>query len=167
MEIRDLIPWGRERRTVPATTKADDDPFLALRRDMNRVFEDFWSRFDRPFGSDGALAAAGPRTDVSETDEAVQIAMELPGLEDKDIEVNLTDDVLTVRGEKKRESEHNGRGYYVSERTWGSFHRMIPLPPGVDTGKAEARFKNGVLTVTLPKTEEAKARMKRIEVKAA
>lgn len=165
MEIRDLIPWGRERRPVSAARR-EDDPLLALRRDVNRVFEDFWSRFDRPFAADGLAAAVGPRTDVAETDEAVEIAMELPGLEEKDVEVNLAGDVLTIRGEKKRESTHDGRGYYMAERSWGAFHRMIPLPPGVDTDKAEARFRKGVLTVTLPKTEEARARVRRIEVKA-
>lgn len=166
MEIRDLIPWGRDRRPVPAT-KGEADPFVSLRRDVNRVFEDFWSRFDRPFsGGDGFLASVGPRTDVAETDDAVEISMELPGLEDKDVEVNLSGDVLTIRGEKKRESEKNERGYYMAERSWGAFHRMIPLPPGVDAEKAEARFRNGVLTVVLPKTEEARARVKRIEVKA-
>lgn len=166
MEIRDLIPWNRERRSVPAAGKEGDDPFVALRRDVNRVFEDFWSRFERPFAGDGGIAAVGPRTDVAETDEAVEISMELPGLEDKDVEVNLSDDILTIRGEKKRESEKNGRGYYMAERSWGAFHRMIPLPPGVDAEKAEARFRNGVLTVTLPKTEEARARVRRIDVKA-
>ena len=92
--------------------------------------------------------------------------MELPGLDDDDVEVNLSDGVLTIRGEKKHETEENGRGYYMAERSWGAFHRMIPLPPGVDTDRTEARFKRGVLTVTLPKTEEARANMKRIDVKA-
>lgn len=167
MEIRDLIPWGRQRQTVSPAPEASDNPLVNLQRDMNRVFQDFWSRFDRPFGASNGFLALGPRTDVSDADDKVEVSMELPGLDQKDIEVNLTEDVLTIRGEKKHETEENKQGYYLSERSYGAFHRMIPLPPGVDSNKAEARFKNGVLTVIVPKTEEAKAKIKRIEVKSA
>ncbi|WP_375565823.1 Hsp20/alpha crystallin family protein [Oceaniradius stylonematis] len=169
MQIRDLIPWNRNRDATTRSESTDDDnPVALLQRDMNRVFEDFWSRFDRPFaGTNGALTGFGPTTDVTETDKAIEVAIELPGLEEKDVEVNLTDDVLTIRGEKKHESEDKRKGVYISERAWGSFYRMVPLPPGVDTDKASADFKRGVLTVTLPKTPEAQAKVKRIEVKAA
>lgn len=106
-----------------------------------------------------------PSTDVSETDDEVEVSIELPGMDEKDIEVNISDEMLTVRGEKKAEREEKKKDYYLSERTYGSFHRAIPLPPGINTDKAEATFKKGVLTIRLPKTEEAKSRMRRIEVK--
>ncbi|RME61612.1 MAG: Hsp20/alpha crystallin family protein [Alphaproteobacteria bacterium] len=168
MQIKDLIPWGRDRRSAVRRGEESDNPLSTLQRDINRVFDDFWSRFDRPFGAaNGWLGASMPRTDISETDEEVEIAVDLPGLDEKDIEVNLTDDVLTIHGEKKAEKEEKKKGYYLSERSYGAFHRMIPLPPGVDTGKAEASFKRGVLRVSLPKTSEARAKVKRIEVKSA
>lgn len=168
MQIRDLIPWNRNREVPRAEGSSDDNPVTHLQRDINRVFDDFWSRFERPFpGGNGALTRFGPTTDVTESDKAIEVAIELPGLSEKDVEVSLTEDVLTVRGEKKHESEEMRKGAYISERSWGSFYRMVPLPPGVDTDKATARFKHGVLTVTLPKTPEAQAKIKRIEVKPA
>jgi len=167
MQIRDLIPWSRNREGVRAEGSSDDNPVTHLQRDINRVFEDFWSRFERPLsGGNGALARFGPTTDVTETDKAIEVAIELPGLSEKDVEVSLTEDVLTVRGEKKHESEERRQGVYISERSWGSFYRMVPLPPGVDSDKATAEFKRGVLTVSLPKTPEAQAKVKRIEVRA-
>lgn len=160
MAFSDLIPWGRNRDRMPARRDADENPMVSLQRDLNRVFEDFWTRFENPF--EGALPAGGPRTDISETDEAMLVSVDLPGLDEKDIEVNVTDDMLTIRGEREEKSDTAG----FTSQSRRSFHRMIPVPPGVDPGKAEAEFKRGVLTVTLPKTEEAKARVKRIDVKA-
>lgn len=84
----------------------------------------------------------------------------------EDIEVTVTDDLLTVKGEKKIERQEEKKGYYLSERSYGAIWRTIPLPPGTDGSKAEASFKNGVLTVRLPQTPEAQARVKHIEVKA-
>lgn len=159
MAFSDLIPWSRERNRAPARREADENPMVSLQRDLNRVFEDFWARFDSPFGDN---LAAGPRTDISETDEAMLVSVDLPGLDDKDIEVNVTDDMLTIRGEREEKSD---KGDFTSQSR-RSFHRMIPVPPGVDPEKAEAEFKRGVLTVTLPKTEEAKSRVKRIDVKS-
>jgi len=165
MQIRDLIPWNRSKPEI-AQREGGDSPFLSLQRDINRVFDDFWRQFDQtPFGSNGHAGAGFARTDISETDNEVEVSVELPGLDEKDIEVDLTDDVLTIRGQKKEEREEKKRGYYMSERSYGSFHRMIPLPPGVDAGKAEATFKRGVLTVSLPKTAESRAKVRRIDVK--
>ena len=159
MAFSDLIPWGRDRNQVSDRRQDDDNPMMSLQRDLNRVFEDFWGRFDNPFGG---MTAGGPRTDISETDEAMLVSVDLPGLDDKDVEVNVTDDMLTIRGEREEKAEKDG----FTSQSRRSFHRMIPVPPGVDAEKAEAEFKRGVLTVTLPKTEEAKARVKRIDVKS-
>lgn len=160
MAFSDLIPWGRDRNRLPQERNDDDNPMMSLQRDLNRVFEDFWGRFDNPFG--GSMAAGGPRTDISETDEAMLVSVDLPGLDDTDVEVNVTDDMLTIRGEREEKTDRDG----FTAQSRRSFHRMIPVPPGVDPEKAEAEFKRGVLTVTLPKTEEAKARVKRIDVKS-
>ncbi|RYH07355.1 Hsp20/alpha crystallin family protein [Tropicimonas sp. IMCC6043] len=167
MQIKDLIPWAHKERSPEG--KADpDNPVATLQREMNRVFEDFWGQFDRPNSPfDLAGHRNSTRCDVVETDDAVELSVELPGMEMKDIELTVSDDLLTLKGEKKIERKEEKKGYYLSERSYGSVYRTVPLPPGVDTDKAEASFKNGVLTVKVPKTEEAQAKLKRIEVMSA
>lgn len=167
MQIKDLIPWGRGNKEVPRETTQNENPLLALQRDINRVFDSFWNRFDRSStGLNGLPQAGGPSMDVSDTDNEIEVSVELPGMDEKDIDVSVTRDMLTIRGEKKAEREETKKGYYLSERSYGSFFRSIPLPGGVDTEKAKAAFKKGVLTISLPKTAEAQAETKRIEVKS-
>ncbi|MEI5680721.1 Hsp20/alpha crystallin family protein [Mesorhizobium sp. CCNWLW179-1] len=165
MQIRDLIPWGNNKGSEIAK-RDEENPVFSLQRDVNRIFDDFWKRFDQPFGALGRWDAGGPRTDIAETESALEVTVELPGIDQKDVDVSLTDSALTIKGEKKSEREESKKGYHLSERSYGSFYRSIPLPSGVDTDKANAEFKNGVLTVTLPKTQEALSRVKKIEVKA-
>jgi HSP20 family protein len=165
MQMRDLIPWGNNKGSEIAK-RDEDNPVFSLQRDVNRIFADFWRRFDQPFGAVGRWDAGGPRTDITETDSALEVSVELPGLDQKEVDVSLTDSALTIKGEKKSDREESKKDYHLSERSYGAFHRSIPLPSGVDTGKASAEYKNGVLTVTLPKTQEALSRVKKIEVKA-
>lgn len=167
MQIKDLIPWAR-KEGAPQSKGDEDNPIATLQQDMNRVFDNFWRRFERSFGAlDWPWAGTTARSDVVETDRAIEVSIELPGMDHNDIEVSLSDDALTVKGEKKVERQEDKKGYYISERSYGAVYRTIPLPPGVDTEKAEATFKNGVLTVRLPQTEEAQAKVKRIAVKSA
>ena len=155
MQIRDLIPWGSNKGSEIA--KSDQgNPVFSLQRDVNRIFEDFWKRLDQPFGAFGRWETG-----------AIEVSVELPGIDQKDVDVSLTDSALTIKGEKKSEQEESKKGYHLLERSYGSFYRSIPLPSGVDADKAAAQFKNGVLTVTLPKTEEALSRVRKIEVKAS
>ena len=167
MQIKDMLPWAR--KDLPAESRGDDDsPIASLQREMNRVFDSFWSGAGRPFGNlPAAFATGAPRTVVVETENGVEVTVELPGMEEKDIEVTLTDDAVTIRGEKKVERKEEKKGYYVSERSYGSVYRSIPLPAGVDADKAEASFRNGVLTVSLPQRPEAKARVRKVEVKTS
>lgn len=161
MQIKDLIPWAR-KDGAPDAKSSEDNPIATLQREMNHVFENFWNRvgqFEWPWGSDEA------KSDMVETDKAIEVSIELPGMEMKDIEVTVNDDMLTVKGEKKIERQVEKKGYYLSERSYGAIHRTIPLPPGVDGEKAQASFKNGVLTIKLPQTPEAQAKIKRIDVK--
>jgi HSP20 family protein len=161
MQIKDLIPWAR-KDGAPDAKSSEDNPIATLQREMNRVFENFWKRVghvDWPWGSGEA------KSDVVETDSAIEVSIELPGMEMKDIEVTVNDDMLTVKGEKRIERQEEKKGYYLSERSYGAIYRTIPLPPGVDGEKAQASFKNGVLTIKLPQTPEAQAKVKRIEVK--
>jgi HSP20 family protein len=103
--------------------------------------------------------------DVAERENEYEITAELPGMEEKDIEVNVSDDLLTIKGEKREEKEEKKKDYYVSERRYGSFQRSFSLPDGIDANKIEAKFINGVLTVILPKTPEAQKKQKKIEIK--
>lgn len=117
-----------------------------------------------PFGAmRGELA---PRTDVSETDDAYRITIELPGVNEKDLEVTLTEGTLSVKGEKKSVREEKEKGGHLSERSYGRFRRMFRIPDDADADKVGADFANGVLTVTVPRTSEAKEKVRKIEIKA-
>jgi HSP20 family protein len=168
MNMRDLIPWGRNQQTTPSRYREEGDPFMTLHREMNRLFDDVFRTFDMaPFGSLSGVGrmSAWPSVEVSESDKDVRISVELPGLEDKDVEVLMGDGVLTIRGEKKSEIEDKERAF--SERTYGRFERRIPLAWEVDEDKIEASFRNGVLTVTMPRSAHASSPVKRIAVNSA
>jgi HSP20 family protein len=107
-----------------------------------------------------------PAVDVVEKDRAYEVTAELPGLDEKNVEVKVANGTLTIKGEKSEEKEEKRKDYYLSERRFGSFERRFQIPQGVDASKIEANFKKGVLTVTLPKTQEAQAAEKTIAVKA-
>jgi len=165
MNMRDLIPWGRNERSssVPNSYRSEEvSPFLTLHREMNRLFDDVFNRFDSTMPSVFSRTPAWPSVEVVDSDKDVLIAAELPGLDEKDVEVSVSDDVLTIRGEKKAQIDDQER--HFSERYYGRFERVIPLPFEVEDERAEATFENGVLTVTLPKSPKAKAKMKRIPV---
>ncbi|TCR68202.1 Hsp20/alpha crystallin family protein [Bosea sp. BK604] len=164
MQIRDLIPWGNNKGSEIAK-RDEDNPVFLLQRDVNRIFEDFWKRFDQPF-SGLARASDGPKADMVETESALEVSVELPGIDQKEVDVSLTDNTLIIKGEKRIEHDVSKRGYHLSERAYGSFYRSISLPAGVDTEKAKAEFRNGVLIVTLPKTQNELSRGRKVEVKA-
>jgi HSP20 family protein len=168
MNMRDLIPWGRNQQTTPSRYREEGDPFMTLHREMNRLFDDVFRGFDMaPFGSLGGMGrlAGWPYVEVAETDKDVRISAELPGLEEKDVEVLMGDGVLTIRGEKKSEVDDKERAF--SERYYGRFERRIPLAWDVEDDKIDASFRNGVLTVTMPKSAESKTNVKRIAINRA
>ncbi|MDX0006855.1 Hsp20/alpha crystallin family protein (plasmid) [Sinorhizobium meliloti] len=166
MNVRDLIPWGRGQGQVPASYQDLQNPFLALHREMNRLFDDVFRSFDArlPFAHGGVsgFGASWPSVEVSDRDKEIKLTAELPGLEEKDIELSLSEGVLTLRGEKRAESED--QEHHFSERFYGRFERRIPLGYDIDEGKVNATFRNGVLTVTLPKTEHGQSKAKRIAI---
>jgi HSP20 family protein len=160
MNVRDLIPWNRGHG-VTVRRGDDANPFLTLHRETNRVFDDVFRGFDlAPFGFDRTLA--WPNIEVSETDKEVKVTADLPRLEEKDVEVELANGVLAIRGEKKTETEDKKRMF--SERFYGRFERQIPIATEIEEHKVEASFKNGVLTVTMPKSAAAQAKVKRIAI---
>lgn len=169
MQISDFIPWGRDKNQPPANNNTGSgNPLAKLQHDINDVFEDFWRRTESGWnGRTSPMGMFGPSTDIAETEDGVEVAIELPGMSEDDIDISLSGDAMTIRGEKKIEHEETRKGVFLSERSYGSFYRTIPLSPGLDTDKAEAKFRHGVLTVALPKSAEAQAKVKRIPVKAA
>jgi HSP20 family protein len=155
--------------TLWGESKELRDPFAAMRRQMEEMFEDLpgLGRFSKPTAN-GMLT---PRVDISETDKELRLTAELPGVEQKDISVTLTGDVLTIKGEKRTESETKSGDkepmYHRVERSYGSFQRSMSVPYDVDPSKVDAKFKDGVLTVTLPKPAEVQRQAKQIEIKKA
>jgi HSP20 family protein len=173
MAIGDMVPWqwggfrrGRDEGRSVGVLRSEMD---ALHREMERLFEGIWSG-----GAGGSRLMEGwagdavtPRLDITEDEKGIQVHVDLPGMDEKDVEVTLADDVLTIRGEKKVEKERKEEDYYRRERSYGSFCRRIEIPAAIDTAKVEASFKKGVLAIQLPKSKEAQAKTKHIEVKAA
>jgi len=141
------------------------DPFLTLHREMNRLFDDALRGGPVPAGSQGGGALLAPHMDVSETDKEIRIQTELPGVNENDIDVSLNEDVLTIRAEKKQERKEEREGVHVSERSFGTFQRLLRLPFQVDVERVQARFENGVLYVSLPKTAPQE-RSRKIQVQA-
>lgn len=127
--------------------------FVSLREAMDRLLDD---AFTHPVGLDGVTAL--PAIDLYETDDDVVVKAVLPGMKAEDVQISVTGDVLTLRGEVKQESERKDATYHIREQRYGSFERSVRLPSNVVTGQAKAEFENGILTVTLPKSEEVKPR---------
>lgn len=167
MAETEKVPVKIEPKSTPvAPAPAATSPFDHLRREIEHVFDTFRAgTLGFPFLR-GALAMS-PAVDVAEKEGEYEITAELPGLDEKDIEVKLSNGNLTIKGEKKEEKEEKEKDYYLSERRYGAFTRVFQLPEGVDAQKVEARFAKGVLTVKLPKTEEACKQEKKIDIKAA
>ena len=145
MLFRDLIPGTR--KNLPSDNRRVD-PFHAMQMEMNRLFENFWPDFEMPAlasGNGGLAAVVAPRVDVSETEKEIQVTAELPGLQEKDVEVTFADGMLTIAGERKTEKEEKDeeKKYYMKERSYGSFKRMLALGEDVEEGKIKAEFKNG------------------------
>jgi len=180
MTLKEMVPWrwGGLRRW-----DEEDRPFESffremdnLHKDMDRLFEDFWKGSGRdslmttPWHSAVAPWAHSevmPRIDETEDEKAFHIQVELPGMDRDDVDITLSNGVLTIRGEKKREDEEKGKDFYRKERSFGVFRRSLPIPAEVDESKIDASFKKGVLYIELPKTEEARKKVTHIDVKAA
>jgi len=156
MALNPLIPVGSER----GLTRSASNPFSALQQEIDRLFDGF-SRSFAGFPPRELM----PSMDLSETDKEIEITAELPGLEEKDIQLNIADNVLTIRGEKKNEREETKKDYHLLERSYGSFTRSVQLPDGVNADNIKAVMSKGVLKVSVPKP--APAQTKKIDIKAA
>jgi HSP20 family protein len=173
------VPLSKNGKTDKGHLSVRDfseHPLLSLRQQMDRLFDDFasdwrmptltrdlldWEPFQMPAVKRGLIDV---KFDVAETDKAVEMTAELPGLDEKDIELTMADGVLTVKGEKKAESETKVKDFYLSERRYGSFLRSMRVPDTVDEAKVKATFDKGVLKVTMPLRAEAKSKKKKISI---
>jgi len=155
MDTKSVVPVGTQR----AIARRDTNPFSLLQQEIDRLFEGVTRNIP------GFATSTMPSMDISETDKAIEITAELPGLEKKDVELNVADNLLTIRGEKKNEREEKNKDYHLVERSYGSFSRSVELPAGVKIEDISAEIANGVLKVTVQKP--APKQTKQIEIKSA
>ena len=163
------------KKSVP-TAVPSQDGWQAMRTEMERMFDRFgfgMPAFRRLFDiepnirSSMTISMPNPAIDIAEDDKGYKLTAELPGMTEKDIDITVNDDMLTLKGEKKQEAEHKEKNYTLSERSYGAFQRSFWLPESVDRSKIDANFAKGILTVSLPKSPAAATQAKKIEVKAA
>lgn len=184
MDIKKVVPtnwFNREEsrdRNLPAEQQDLPplySPFARFHRDVDRLFDDMFRDFSLPslrlrpgnlFGNANALLQ--PNMDIASTDKEYTVTVEIPGVDENDIKLELSQDgILTVRGEKKQEKEHKDKDFHRIERSYGSFQRTLSLPEDADGENVDASFKNGLLTITVPRKEVADTSVKRIDIKKA
>ena len=155
-----MIPRKARRPVVPATWG---------RRDIDGFFDDFWKdlALTPSAGAERSVAGFSPRLDVKENDDAYVISVELPGLEEKDFDISLEEDILTIKGEKKAQHEEDREGYHHVETVSGHFERRLRLPEGIDADSVKASFNNGVVSIALPKTEQPQPEARAIPVSSS
>ncbi len=160
MKVRSLLPtrWG--------DAQSERIPFRALQNEVEKLFNDFTVDFPMAaqWNEDGRLAV---RLDVAETEKTLEVAAELPGVSEKDIDVSLAGDMLTIKAEKKSDKEEKTKDYHLVERAYGTYERSMMLPFRVDATKIDARFDKGVLKLIVQKPAEAQTKAQKIEVKPA
>jgi len=171
MKTGKLTPW-RWGKNDWLAMRDSSDPFSLFHDEVNSLFKSFTKAFDsdwngltRRYGNAPSGIDISPRLDVVETDTEFKITAELPGMDEKDVELQISNDRLTIKGEKKIEKEDKNGDYYRMERAYGTFCRVIPLPESADTEKVEASFGKGVLKIVVPKSKEAESELRRIEIR--
>lgn len=189
MDIKKFAPWNWFKKeeedtgsTVPVLRSDAQQvypesgamhPIVQLHREMDRLFDNAFRGFGMsPFRSDffTPLTATGilkPQVDIGATEKEYSITVEVPGVEEKDVKVEIANNTLTIRGEKKQEKEEKDKNYYRVERNYGSFQRVLSLPEDADQEGAKAAFKKGILTITMPRKPLPKAEVKQIEIKGS
>lgn len=162
MSIREMSHVSKNK--VPVARGLN--PVMAFQDEMNKLFSDFFGEMHLPaWFRDREAAAVSPAMDVTENDKEFKIAAELPGMDAKDVQIYTVEGYVTIKGEKKQEHKEERKGYFRQERSYGSFQRVIALPDTANLDKAEAVFKNGVLTLTIAKKPGAQSKERKIEIK--
>ena len=166
-----MLPMRTEATSRVAGRATDDSPFVVLdemRREFDRVFDRMLGPWNDPLPRLGAAAGSWvPAMDVQETDKELRFSIEAPGLGPDDVHVDVTDDTLTIAGEKRVDRDEREGAYRVVERRAGRFERRVTLPSYADSGRVAAEYENGVLTVTIPKREDASKKPRRVEIKSS
>lgn len=166
MLLNELMPW---RTTGGGKQKESSEyPMMRLHEEVDRIFENFFKEFPSTttgFGKD-LRSEFVPRVNVIEKEKEIRVEIELPGMEEKDLELSIDNGFLVISGEKKHEREDKKDNYYMMERSYGSFCRQLPLPAEADQEHIKAEFKSGVLNITIMKTEEARSKVKKIPISA-
>lgn len=166
MTTRELLHLGKT--SVPVTRGVN--PIVAFQDEVNQLFNSFFGDMTLPAwlrSGQGMALAINPALDVSENDHEYKITAELPGIDAKDVQLTAADGYLTIKGEKKQDHKEERRGYFRQERSYGSFQRVVALPDSANFDKAEASFKNGILTLSVPKKAGAQSKEHKIEIKQA
>jgi len=169
-QVKELLPLKKTESDLPVRQQTSGHPVAALQRETNRLFDDFLrgslSTFPSAFAgfSDLSTGAGWPRIDIDESEREVRVKADLAGIDRKDVDVSVADGVLTIRGEKKHDEEDVGRHHYRRERFYGSFSRSVQVPADVEIGRIEAKMKDGVLQVTMPKLKDRQIRGRRISI---
>jgi len=165
MTTKDLTPQKRKESMRFTTKHEEKHPILAFQEEMNALMDNFFRsmNFDLFEKRPGTFS---PSIDIMDTGKEVVVTAELPGVDEDNIDISITKDTLTIKGEKKAEKEEKGKDFHLVERSYGSFIRTIPLPVDVETEKVGATYKKGVLTIKLPKTEKALKETKKIPIKS-
>ncbi|MFU8780279.1 MAG: Hsp20/alpha crystallin family protein [Kiritimatiellia bacterium] len=158
MAIKDLVPTLNRKRSNLPGLRRDTDPLAQIQSEMNRLFDDLFTLTGSPFDWSEDKSLTAPRVDVAEEDKEITVTAELPGMDEKDVQVEMDDYAITIRGEKRAEHTDKKRNWSRRELHYGSFHRVVPLPSQVDGAKAKANFRKGVLTITAPKRETTEPR---------
>ena len=173
MALKEITPW---RWGGLRGTRKEDRPLTMLRQELETFQDNIDHLFSNFFSGESVTKFMQeswdrdelmPSLNETEDEKAYHVSIELPGMDEKDVDLTISDGILTIRGEKKQEEEEKGKDFYRKERRYGSIYRKVSLPTEVDESKVEARFKKGILNIDLPKTEEAQKKVKHIHVKAA
>jgi HSP20 family protein len=172
MHFKEILPWNWGKKSVPVHRAPQpevplvepENAMFGLQRSINRGFDEFFEGFGWPGELTGRVGRFVPALDASETDEAYTISLELPGIDEENVTVTLSDDALTIEGEKSEERERDEGGAHWVERSYGSFRRVVPLPSEVDASAVNASFKRGVLSISLPKTEASREQARSIPI---
>lgn len=162
MKIKDLIK--KPRRNAPVSVaKSSDNPIIALREEFNRLFDQLMGDFHPRF-LENLSAVDFPKVDIKDKAKEIIVEAELPGMDQNDVHVRVDENLLTIYGEKRQEKEEEKSDYYLCERSYGSFHRVIVLPDEVEADKAQASYRRGILKIKLPKKPESQRKSKMIKI---
>ena len=161
MDMKSMMPFGRS--VSPARSGGEADPFAMMRREMDRMFESFSRDWGMPAVAGGF---ASPKVDVAETDKGLEISAELPGIDQRDIQLDLADGILTIKAEHKEEKEEKDekKHYHLVERSQGTYLRRFAIPFEPEADKVDASFANGVLKVMVPRSKAAEKKVKKIKI---